>query len=311
MDAAKIRPTNIASTPIAGMARKKESSAQIDTRDKLQKSEGKTFFSKVKDFVRENITGEKEVEASSAGSGGKIGVKEACSSDYGSIKPVVAASTAICGAAGAVIGYATTETDVSKLPRQTVELKWNEPVMGEKYLGEVPRDYYESVDNPHKSLGKEFQTAFKEMGQNFHRGLDPTRSVFGSAPLRTETGDVMMTQRQEVFTGRGELEVNWETKDINDPRMVGLMDDPQFDTHKVVVGRTPDGAHVTRDVIDGIQHKFAPDIQNDEVGSYKEPSVEFKTPNPWEHAGMGLAYGMMVGLGLGTIVGVIRKVLHK
>jgi len=121
----------------------------------------------------------------------------------------------------------------------------------------------------------------------------------------------MMVNRGEVFTGRGEVDVDWNSQDINDPYLAGYNDNPEYDTHEIVLGKTPDGKPVTQEVIDGIHHKYSPDIKYNDVGSYETPDVEFKAPNPWERAGMGLAIGSLIGLGVGTAVGLIHKILSK
>ncbi len=57
MDIGRISSQNTSGLSSKGSMIKKDTSATIDTSDKLQKSEGPSFFSKVKSFVRENITG--------------------------------------------------------------------------------------------------------------------------------------------------------------------------------------------------------------------------------------------------------------
>jgi len=281
----------------------KDESAKINTNDVVQKGEEKSFFQGVRDFVRNNITGTGKAE--------KAVQKEDWGGDYGSVKAAALAGTAVGGAAGAVVGYVTTETDPANLPEQSVELEWHEPVMSKRYLGEVPRDYYEPVDNPSKSAGKELSTAWKMLKQGFQQEIDPTRPVYANAPVKAEPEGILMVQKQKVFTGRGEVEVNWETKGIEEPYLAGYNDNPKTDTHKVVLGTTPDGKPVTQEVVDGVNHKFTPDIRYQEVGEYQKPNVEFKTPDPWERAGMGLAIGSLIGLGVGTVVGFIHKILSK
>lgn len=281
-----------------------ETAAQINTSDTLQKSEPSGFLNRIKCFVKTNITGASSSEGASENKNN--------SSDYGSfVKPAAVSGAVIGGIGGAVIGYVTTETDITKLPEQTLELKWSEPVLTKQHVGYIPRDFYEPIQNDTKPIGKEITTAFKVMSQGVRSELDPVKPVFTQAPIMTESGGVMTVDRQEVFTGRGDVKVNWESKPIGSPYMEGYIDDPKFDTRQVVIGHTPDGTPVTKEVVDGIQHRFAPEIKYDQVGTYKTPSVEFKAPDPWERAGMGLAIGALAGLGIGTAIGVIHKVLAK
>lgn len=287
----------------------KDKSARIDTRDYVQKGEGKSFFQSVKDFVKNNITGTDKSMGTDKAS--EVTGKEDWGGDYGSVKTAALACTAVGGATGAVVGYVTTETDPANLPESSIELEWHEPVMNERYIGEVPRNFYEPVDNSSKSAGKEFATAWKMLKQGFQQELDPTRPVYADAPVKADPEGILMTQRHQVFTGRGEVEVDWETKGIEEPYLAGFNDNPKTDTHKVVVGTTPNGEPVTQEVVDGVMHKFTPDIRYQEVGEYQTPDVEFKTPDPWERAGMGLAIGSLIGLGVGTVVGLIHKVLSK
>jgi hypothetical protein len=101
-----------------------ERPASIDTSDKVQKGEDPGIFSGLKKFVRNNITG--NTKACQPGCG-----------DFtpsGSfLKKSAVAGTVVGGAAGFVIGYATTETDVSKMPLQTADINWKEPVMTPRY----------------------------------------------------------------------------------------------------------------------------------------------------------------------------------
>ncbi|MCE1247271.1 MAG: hypothetical protein LWY06_11555 [Firmicutes bacterium] len=276
--------------------------AMIDTSDKLQKSEDTGFFSGLKSFVRKNITGGSETKG--------------CCNDFspsGSfLKKSAVAGTVIGGVTGFAVGYATTETDVSKMPLQTANVEWKEPVMNPRYLGDIPRDHYAPVENASKPIGKEIASIFQKIGNNIQQNLDPQVPVHADAPVRNMDGSVMMADRHQIVTGRGELHVKWETKPIGDPVMKEYIDDPKFDTHKEVIGKTPDGSPVTRDVVDGVSHHFKPEIQFNKVGEYKVPtSAEFGAPNPWEKAGEGLAIGALAGLGIGTLVGLIHKVIAK
>ena len=305
MDIGRIGAQNMAGKTGKAPVMKKDTSAKIDTTDKLQKSEGKTFFSRVKDFVRNNITGTQKTEEAAE-------TKQAWGGDYGSpVKTGAIVGTTVCGAAGAVAGYVTTETNPDNLPTQTVELEWQEPVMQERYLGEVPKNYYEPVKGAPKSLGKEIGTAFKMLAQGIEHEVDPTKSVYADAPAKAYPEGVLMADKSQVFSGKGEMEINWDTKGINEPYLAGANENLEYDTHKLTIGHTPDGEPVTQEVIDGVHHKFTPDIRYQEVGEYQTPEVEFKMPDPWERAGMGLAIGSMVGLGVGTLAGLIHKVIAK
>jgi hypothetical protein len=279
-----------------------ERPASIDTSDKVQKGEDPGIFSGLKKFVRNNITG--NTKACQPGCG-----------DFtpsGSfLKKSAVAGTVVGGAAGFVIGYATTETDVSKMPLQTADINWKEPVMTPRYLGDIPRDHYAPVENASKSVGKEIASVFQKLGNSIQQNLDPSVPVHADAPVRTMDGGIMMADRHQSLTGRGELQVKWDTKPINEPIMTDYSDDPKFDMHKQVIGKTPDGTPVTRDVVDGVSHHFKPEIQFNKVGEYKVPTAEFKAPDPWEKAGMGLAIGALAGLGVGTVVGLIHKVIEK
>jgi len=168
VDVGRIGANNIAARTNEGSAVKKDTSAKIDTTDKLQKGKGTSFFKRVKNFVRTNITGaDRTEEAAGKESWGR--------GDYGSVKNGALIGTAIGGSSGAVIGYVTTETDPANLPQQTVELEWQEPVLRQKYLGEIPRNNYEPVKSPGMPVGKEISRAFRMMGQEIQNEIDPTR----------------------------------------------------------------------------------------------------------------------------------------
>ncbi len=278
--------------------KKATSHSNIDTSDKVVKSHTESgFFSKIKKFVKENIVG--------------TSTKESTSKDYGSVS--VARSAAIGatvgGAAGAVTGYTiASNIDPSQLPEKSVELEWSEPVMEKRYIGDIPRDYYQPIDHPDKSVGKEIETAFKVLGQSIRNSVDPTRPVYADAPKVAPGGEgIMMVQKQELFEGRGEPHITWQEKSIEEPYLAGYKDNPVKDVSSKVIGHTPDGTPVEQQTVDGIYHKFTPDIRYQEVGTYKVPHVEFKGPDPWEYAGMGLAIGAMGGTVLGALVAALRK----
>lgn len=306
MDIGRINPNNTTGLNSKAPLIKKDTSAIIDTLDKLQKSEGQTFFSRVKSFVRENITGTgKSNEAGETkqawGEGSKSPVKT------GAI-----AGTSIGGVAGATIGYLTTETDPNKLPTQTVELRWQEPVLQKGYLGEIPKDYYEPLKGAPQTVGKEISTAFKMFAQSVEHSVDPTKSVYANdVPVKAYPEGVLMADRHEIFTGKGELNVDWQTKGIEEPYLAGANETLKYDTHKITIGHNPDGKPVTQEVINGVHHQFTPEIRYQEVGEYQKPNVEFNMPDPWERAGMGLAIGSIAGLGIGTLAGLIYKVIHR
>ena len=306
MDIGRISSQNTSGLNSKSPVIKKDTSATIDTRDKLQKSEGQTFFSKVKSFVRENITGANKSEETGA-------AKQAWGEGSKSpIKTGAIIGTSVCGAGGAAIGYFTTETDPNKLPTQTVELRWQEPVLEKGYLGEIPKDYYEPLKGAPKSVGKEISTAFKMFAQNVEHSVDPTKSVYvDDVPAHAYPEGVLMTERHEIFTGKGEVSVEWQDHGINEPFLDGAKENLKYDTHKITIGHHPDGKPVTQEVIDGVHHQFTPEIKYQEVDSYQKPNVEFKMPDPWERAGMGLAIGSMMGLGLGVLSGLIYKVINR
>lgn len=282
----------------------KQKPALTDTTDRVSRGETGGFLGKIKNFVRTNITGKTAQSEES--------VSKEKTRDFGIVSSAALAGGIVGGTAGAVAGYVTTETDPSKLPENSVDLEWAEPVMQKRYLGEIPRDRYEPINHPYKSVGKELATAFKLAGQDIRDGVDPTRPVYADAPAVApgEEG-VMMVQKQQTFTGRGEVEVDWQTKGINEPYLAGYNDNPVEDVSSRVIGHTPDGTPVEQEFVDGINHKYTPDIRYQEVGEYRIPQVKFKTPDPWERAGMGLAIGAMLGTTVGVVIGVIQKVLGK
>ncbi len=184
--------------------------------------------------------------------------------------------------------------------------------MEKGYLGEIPRDYYEPVKGAPQSVGKEISTAFKMFAQNIEHSVAPTKSVYvNDVPAHAYPEGVQMVERHEIFTGKGEVTVEWKDEGINEPFLDGAKENLKYDTHKVITGHGADGKPITHEVIDGVHHQFTPEIKYQEVDSYQKPNVEFKMPDPWERAGMGLAIGSMMGLGLGVLSGLIYKVIHK
>ncbi len=153
-----------------------------------KKEEEKGFIDKVTDkianFIRKNIIGP-------AGD-----FTELLRKDF--TTQAVTTGTLIGGTTGAIIGYEAAKYELNNA--KTVTLQWQEPVMHDKYLGNIPKSHYQYTWGlPFWSDTNSFE--YDEHG-NLIRATHGIKPVYGEAPVYTENGSIKMHTVEKTITSQ-------------------------------------------------------------------------------------------------------------
>jgi hypothetical protein len=306
MDSINAAAMTTAQAPVKTTEPRKEKEAEgTPVQDTVEKGADETgFFSKMKNLVSSGVDNKEEAYRSS-----DVSILEKYRSEaIGGAVGFVAA-----GITGAVIAHSSAMADVNKLPVESVSLKWKEPIMQQKNLGQMPADYYQ----PNNVWG----------WVNNSGKVDVVRD----APALDASGQPVMNPRSHTFTDHGKPVVRWQDMKIQDPQLKGWNESTLPDNERVMVGhhtesvdsgrRDSQNRIIYKDVeVDdyetrtkGWNHSFSADIDYKTVGTYTKPEVTFETG---VSVGLRTFVGFLVGAGTGAVgvalaTGAAKRALEK
>ncbi len=205
------------------------------------------------------------------------------------------AGTVVGGIIGGVVSYNSAMGEVRQQPVNTVTRDWDQPVMREKQIGEIPNNYYE----PNNVFGFFHNNTFKPVVEN--------------APVVGADGKPRMEHVEKTWTEHGQPIVREEIRNIKDPVLRGYHENRWEDSHDVVVGRDQNGNDIIQREINGWNHNFSPNVEYRTIGTYKVPDVHFETGvNVAGRTVVGILVGMGAGATAAALAGAgIEKVMQK
>lgn len=241
------------------------------------------------------------------GGGGSPARKGRSSQGCGSLSArAIVKGGAAGAAAGAVVGgtgaYLEGRLEIANLPEKTLDLKWKEPLLQEKNIGQIPKNFYVSSGS-----GK--------MGAK--EGYVP---VNVKAPVFGYTGEPVMQDHQQSFKDHGAPVVTWLNHQIKDPFLTGYEEHVSEDGHYTNIGSgcstiiSPypqfgsGGDCISVHNVDGYHHNFTPKIDYRVVGEYQTPQVTFETGvNIFSRT----LWGVVLGMGAGALAGALLTALSR
>lgn len=208
-----------------------------------------------------------------------------------SYKAEICAATAggvIGGLVGGIVANTMAKAEIEKLPIERITLDWQNPVMTDKVIGQIPKDYY---DQKHT--------------------IDPARrevlvDAVTKAPVLNPDGTPVMQDMNKEFADHGKLNVDWQNRTITNPIFKGFSERTIEDRHQqqTLIGFDSNNnpQYTYYSVTDGYYHKFKPQVEDQIVGSYKEPVVKFET-------GIDVGSRTMKGILIGSLTGAVSAAI--
>lgn len=188
--------------------------------------------------------------------------------------------------AGGIKGYMDAASEIDKVPIQSKTMEWDVPVTQSKVIGQIPNDYYQHY--------------------GFSSSLITMKDVSENVPVIGTDGKPVMAHQARTWSDHGTAEVSFRSLPINNPVLNGYNQNIQEDYHykQVCSGHDSNGNDICQQekVMDGLWYRFSPNINYNQIGTYRSPIVSF-------HTGVDV-FGKTIttaflGLGAGAVSGAI------
>lgn len=160
---------------------------------------------------------------------------------------------------GNILGKKIADSEVKKIPINSVYLNWEEPLYEDNAITNIviPEDHYVKA--------------------YLHTTERQPRELCIKKPVRDEKGNTIMKTVSRTFSDHGKPSVEWETKQILNPlKFSGVNVVVKEDYHYEEI-KDSDGKVIREErETDGFYVNYHPKLESEAIGEFKVPKVIFE-----------------------------------